>query len=257
MTKYYSIWGKARMSKTQCKTFFKDLKSKWRLGHQLTEEEKTKLILMMKRYYVSPLYPQLNEKFLKIMHKITRIIYGEGIYREPTFFFYIEGEMYPRNFSVNRLLCFGSGLTHESCNKRAAVLEAFQNSIFSDKVEWKKEQGYIPGFSPMVHAHHVDGKEFLTLFGKFLVTIKHTEEDLINKLYPEHMNFKTCHMTYRDGIGWCFSTELGLNTEKQWIKFHRRNAEYESLDPKTHQELTAEEIKFNTAIKHTVQDILK
>ena len=71
------------------------------------------------------------------------------------------------------------------------------------------------------------------------------------------MNFKTCHMAYRDGIGWCFSTELGLNIEKQWIKFHRRNAEYESLDPKTHKELTAEEIKFNTAIKHTVQDILR
>ena len=67
MTKYYSIWGKARMRKTQCKTFFKDLKSKWRLGHQLTEEEKIKLMLMMKRYYISPLYPQLNEKFLKIM----------------------------------------------------------------------------------------------------------------------------------------------------------------------------------------------
>ena len=50
MTKYYSIWGKARMSKTQCKTFFKDLKSKWCLGHQLTEEEKTKLISLIKSY---------------------------------------------------------------------------------------------------------------------------------------------------------------------------------------------------------------
>ena len=25
MTKYYSIWGKAPMSKTQCKTVFKDI----------------------------------------------------------------------------------------------------------------------------------------------------------------------------------------------------------------------------------------
>jgi len=89
------------------------------------------------------------------------------------------------------------------------------------------------------------------------VTIKHTEEDLVNKLYPEHMNFKTCHMAYRDGMGWCFFTEFGLNIEKQWVKFHRRNAEYKNLDPETHREVTAEEIKFNTAIKHTVQDILK
>ena len=257
MAKYYSIWGKPPMSKTMCKSFFKDIKSRWSLGHQLTEEEKTKLILMMKRYYVSPLYPQLNEKFLKVKDKITRIVYGEGIYREPTFYFHIEGEVAPRNFSVNRLLCFSSGKTHESCNRRAAVLEAFQNSIFSDKVAWKKEQGYIPGFSPMVHAHHVDGKELLTLFTKFLVTIKHSEENLINKLYPEHMNFKTWHMAYRDGIGWCFSSELGLDIQKQWIKFHRRNAEYETLDPKTHQELTSEEIKFNTAIKHEVQNILQ
>ena len=66
MAKYYSIWGKPPMSKTMCKSFFKDIKSKWPLGHQLTEEEKAKLILMMKRYYVSPLYPQLNEKFLKV-----------------------------------------------------------------------------------------------------------------------------------------------------------------------------------------------
>ena len=63
-----------------------------------------------------------------------------------------------------------------------------------------------------------------------------SEENLINKLYPEHMNFKTCHMAYRDGIGWCFSSELGLDIQKQWIKFHRRNAEYETLDPKTQKE---------------------
>ena len=257
MTKEYSIWGKRAMSKTMCKSFFKDIKSKWPLNYELNEQEKSKLLLMMKRYYVSPLYPQLNEKFLKVKDKITRIVYGEGIYREPTFLFYVEGEMFPRNFSVNRLLCFNSGKTHESCNKRAAVLEAFQNSIFSDKVEWKKEQGYIPGISPMMHAHHVDGKELLTLFSKFLLTIKHTEEDLINKLYPEHMNFTTCQMTYRDGIGWCFSSELGLNIEKQWVKFHRRNAQYENLDPETHREVTTEEIKFNTLIKHTVQDILQ
>jgi len=257
MTKYCSIWGKAPMSKTQCKTFFKDLKSKWPLNYELNEKEKPKLMSMMKRYYVSPLYPQLNEKFLKIKDKITHIKYGEGYYREPTFFFYESGKIVPHNWSVNRLLCFGSGKTHESCNRRAAVLEAFQKAIFSDKVEWKKAQGYIPGFSPMMHAHHVDGKEFKTIFAKFLVTIKCSEKELIDKLYPEHMNFKSCHLTYHDGMGWHFSTQLGLNIEKQWIKFHRRNAEYKNLDPETHKEKTSTEIKFNTSVKHEVQDILK
>jgi len=79
----------------------------------------------------------------------------------------------------------------------------------------------------------------------------------LNKIYPEHMNFKTCHMAYRDGIGWRLSTELGLGVEKQWVKFHRKNAEYEKIEPTKHRKKTTEEIKFNTSIKHKVWDILK
>tara|TARA_R100001244_G_C5134022_1_gene126463 strand:+ start:70 stop:843 length:774 start_codon:yes stop_codon:yes gene_type:complete len=257
MTKYYSIWGKALMSKSQCETFFKDLKSKWPLNYELNEQERSKLINMMTRFYVSPFYPPLNEKFLKIKDKIIRIVYGEGLYREPTFFFYEEGNKVPHNFSVERLLCFGSGKKHESCTRRAALLEAFEKAIFSDKVEWKKEQGYVPGFSPMMHAHHVEGKEFKKIFVNFLAETKYNEEDLINKIYPEHMNFETCHMTYYDGTGWRFSTELGLGVEKQWVKFHRKNAEYEKIEPTKHRKKTTEEIKFNTSIKHKVWDILK
>tara|TARA_R100000687_G_C6401713_1_gene142193 strand:- start:49 stop:822 length:774 start_codon:yes stop_codon:yes gene_type:complete len=257
MTKLCSIWGKTPMSKTQCKIFFKDLKSRWGLNYVLNEKEKPKMMNMMKRYYVSSFYPQLNKNFLKIKDKITHIQYGEGCFREPTFFFYEEGKRVPHNPSVDRCTCFGSGNTHESCNRSAAVSRAFRNAIFTDKVEWKKAQGYIPGFSPMMHAHHVDGKEFKTIFAKFLLEINYSKEELINKLYPEHMNFETCHMTYYDAVGWRFSTELGLNIEKEWIKFHRRNAAYKFLDPETHKELTAEEIKFNTSVKHKVQDILK
>ena len=257
MTKEYSIWGKRAMSKTMCKSFFKDVKSQWPLNYELNEQEKSKLLLMMKRYYVSPINPEINKKFLKVKDKITRIVYGEGIYREPTFLFYVEGEMFPRNFSVNRLLCFSSGKVHESCNRRAAVLEAFQNAIFPDKVEWKKEQGYNPGISPMMHAHHVEGKEFKKIFVNFLAETKYNEEDFINKIYPEHMNFKTCHMTYHDGTGWHLSSDLGLIIKEQWIRFHRRNAQYEKIEPTIHRVKTSEEIKFNTTIKHTVQDILQ
>ena len=257
MTKLCSIWGKTPMSKTQCKIFFKDLKSRWGLNYILNEKEKLKMMNMMKHYYVSALYPQLHEKFLKTKDKITQIKYGEDCFRQPTFFFYEEGKTVPHNWSVARCTCFGSENTRESSSRKEAVSKAFRNAIFTDKVEWKKAQGYIPGFSPMIHAHHINGKELKTIFAKFLLEINYSREELINKLYPEHMNFETCHMTYYEGVGWRFSTELGLEIEKQWIKFHRKNAEYKALDPATHKEVTSKEIKFNTAIKHTVQDILK
>ena len=107
-------------------------------------------------------------------------------------------------------------------------------------------------------AHHVDGKEFKTIYLKFLDKIEMKEEDFINMLYPEHGNFKTNHVWYADnGTGWKLkNTDKGNVVRKAFWDFHLRNREYEMIDPNEHKNLTSEEIKFNTMIKNKIKGIV-
>ena len=81
-----------------------------------------------------------------------------------------SGKMF--NFSVARCICFPgqTGLEHESAKPKPAVMEALKNAIAQPKIEWKKSKGYRPRIDPRMDAHHVDGKEFKTIFLKFIDT---------------------------------------------------------------------------------------
>ena len=110
----------------------------------------------------------------------------------------------------------------------------------------------------MKHAHHVDGKEVKTIFIKFLNAIKKSEDEFVNLVYPEHGNFETNQIYYESGMGWKFkNTKKGLKVKNAFSKFHYRNREYELVDPLDHQNITSEEIKFNTSIKKEVQELIK
>ena len=168
------------------------------------------------------------------------------------------GKMYA--FSVARCICFkGNGMVNESAPPKVAVKEALRHSIVEDKIDWKKSQGYRPGIDPRQDAHHIDGKEFNTIYLKFLGVIKMSEEELINIIYPEHGNFETNHVIYSDdGTGWRFkNTEEGNKLRNSFSTFHERNREYELVDPIHHLNITSEEIKFNTSIKKEVQELIK
>jgi len=167
------------------------------------------------------------------------------------------GKMY--DFSVRRCICFGgNGMQNESDPPRKAVLEALQSTFVDDKIEWKKSQGYKSGIDEMKHAHHINGKEFKTIYLNFLGVIKMSEEELINLIYPEHGNFETNHIFYESSMGWKFKdTEIGLKIKDAFSEFHYRNREYELIDPLHHQNITSETIKFNTSIKKEVQELIK
>jgi len=168
------------------------------------------------------------------------------------------GKMYA--FSVARCICFkGNGMVNESDPPKVAVKKALRHAIVEDKIDWKTSQGYRPGIDPRQDAHHVDGKEFNTIYLKFLGVIKMSEEELINIIYPEHGNFETNHVIYSDdGTGWRFkNTEEGNKLRNSFSTFHERNREYELVDPIHHLNITSEEIKFNTSIKKEVQELIK
>ena len=250
---------------------------------------------MMDKYYYSPLKPEVQQYWKKQRDKIIEIkvthheIYGasggtrlEFWTRKPTYkmsktigmvdgkiafkdkddkLFLMKsiddpGKMYA--FSVARLVCFGGdGHKNESLKPRAAVIEALQHCISDDKINWKKDQGYRPNIDPRMDAHHVDGKEFKTIYIKYLNKIEMDEDSFVKMLYPQHGNFETNHVYYSDdGTGWKLKkTEKGKVVYETFWEFHYKNREYEMVDPIAHQKLSSDEIKFNTSIKNKIKEI--
>jgi len=169
-----------------------------------------------------------------------------------------SGKMF--NFSVARCICFPgqTGFEHESALPKPAVMQALKNAIASPKIEWKKSKGYRPRIDPRMDAHHVDGKEFKTIFLKFVNTLKITEEEFYSKIYPEHGNYESSLIEYVNITGWQFKHELNANRWKEsWFDFHEKYREYEMVDPIAHHKLSSDEIKFKTSIRKNVADLLK
>jgi len=289
----FSIWGRKPDTKKGCYQFYQDKKKTWPLNYVLNKEETKHVIDFMSNYYRTPLKGKAHMVqgiFHKVKDKIIEIkvtyheIYGssggtrlEFWTKKPTYkdaktigplgfkdkngndytmkTIDDPGEMYA--FSVARCICFGGdGMKNESDPPRPAVLEALRHAITDDKIDWKKSQGYKPGIDPRKDAHHIDGKEFKTIYLKFLDVIKMSEEELVNLIYPEHGNFETNHIVYYDdGTGWHFKrTPQALTWENAFSEFHYKNREYELIDPRHHQQLTSEEIKFNTSIRNKLKD---
>ena len=291
----FSIWGREPDTKKGCYKFYQEKKKSWPLNYVLNEEETNHVKDMMDKYYYSPLKPEVQQYWKKQRDKIIEIkvthheIYGasggtrlEFWTRKPTYkmsktigmvdgkiafkdkddkLFLMKsiddpGKMYA--FSVARLVCFGGdGHKNESLKPRAAVIEALQHCISDDKIKWKKNQGYRPNIDPRMDAHHVDGKEFKTIYIKYLNKIEMDEDGFVKMLYPQHGNFETNHVYYSDdGTGWKLKkTEKGKVVYETFWEFHYKNREYEMVDPIAHQKLSSDEIKFNTSIKNKIKEI--
>ena len=291
----FSIWGREPDTKKGCYKFYQEKKKSWPLNYVLNEEETNHVKDMMDKYYYSPLKPEVQQYWKKQRDKIIEIkvthheIYGasggtrlEFWTRKPTYkmsktigmvdgkiafkdkddkLFLMKsiddpGKMYA--FSVARLVCFGGdGNKNESLKPRAAVIEALQHCISDDKINWKKDQGYRPNIDPRMDAHHVDGKEFKTIYIKYLNKIEMDEDSFVKMLYPQHGNFETNHVYYSDdGTGWKLKkTEKGKVVYETFWEFHYKNREYEMVDPIAHQKLSSDEIKFNTSIKNKIKEI--
>lgn len=291
----FSIWGREPDTKKGCYKFYQEKKKSWPLNYVLNEEETNHVKDMMDKYYYSPLKPEVQQYWKKQRDKIIEIkvthheIYGasggtrlEFWTRKPTYkmsktigmvdgkiafkdkddkLFLMKsiddpGKMYA--FSVARLVCFGGdGHKNESLKPRAAVIEALQHCISDDKINWKKDQGYRPNIDPRMDAHHVDGKEFKTIYIKYLNKIEMDEDSFVKMLYPQHGNFETNHVYYSDdGTGWKLKkTEKGKVVYETFWEFHYKNREYEMVDPIAHQKLSSDEIKFNTSIKNKIKEI--
>ena len=122
----------------------------------------------------------------------------------------------------------------------------------------EKNLGYRPKIDPRMDAHHVDGKEFKTIFLKFINTLKISEEEFFSKIYPEHGNYETSLIEYINITGWQFKHELNANRWKEsWFDFHEKYREYEMVDPIAHHKISSDEIKFKTSIRKNVEDLLK
>ena len=291
----FSIWGREPDTKKGCYKFYQEKKKSWPLNYVLNEEETNHVKDMMDKYYYSPLKPEVQQNWKEQRDKIIEIkvthheIYGarggtrlEFWTRKPTYkmsktigmvdgkiafkdkddkLFLMKsiddpGKMYA--FSVARLVCFGGdGHKNESLKPRAAVIEALQHCISDDKINWKKDQGYSPNIDPRMDAHHVDGKEFKTIYIKYLNKIEMDEDSFVKMLYPQHGNFETNHVYYSDdGTGWKLKkTEKGKVVYETFWEFHYKNREYEMVDPIAHQKLSSDEIKFNTSIKNKIKEI--
>ncbi len=291
----FSIWGEEPNTKDFCKELFKEKKSSWPVGYVLNKEETKHVIDFMSKYYYSPLKPHLvqdvwhanKDKIIEI--KVTyHEIYGsnggtrlEFWIRKPTYtdaptIRLVNGKLTShdengkkftmraiddpgdmRPFSVARCICFPgqTGLSHESAPPKVAVKKALRQAIAEEKINWKKSQGYRSGIDPRKDAHHVDGKEFNTIYLKFLNVIDVSEEEFVKRIYPEHGNFETNHVVYpEDGTDWGFkNTEIGLKIKAAFSEFHYRNASYELIDPIKHRSITSEETKFNTDIRNILK----
>ena len=67
-------------------------------------------------------------------------------------------------------------------------------------------------------AHHKDGKEFITIYLKFLHKIKMSEEKLFAELYPEYGNFETAKIVYQ------MAKQVGsLKTRQKILETHGLN----------------------------------
>ena len=276
----FSIWGREPDTKKGCYKFYQEKKKSWPLNYVLNEEETNHVKDMMDKYYYSPLKPEVQQNWKEQRDKIIEIkvthheIYGasggtrlEFWTRKPTYKmsktlgmvdgkladkdkngnpFLMEtiddyGEMYA--FSVARLVCFGGdGHKNESLKPKAAVIEALQHCISDDKIKWKKNQGYRPNIDPRMDAHHVDGKEFKTIYIKYLNKIEMDEDGFVKMLYPQHGNFETNHVYYSDdGTGWKLKkTEKGKVVYETIWEFHYKNREYEMVDPFAHHKLSSD-----------------
>ena len=292
----FSIWNREPDTKKGCYKFYQDKKKSWPLNYILNNEETNHMINMMSKYYYSPMKPELvQDRWNKVKDKIIEIkvtyheIYGLGggtrlefWTKKPTYKmsktigtidgkiafqkkdgkpFLMKtvddpGEMY--DFSVARCICFkGDGLVNESEKPKPAVSEALKNAIANDKIDWKKSQGYRPGIDPIKHAHHVDGKEFKTIYNKFLNEIKMTDDQFVKIVYPVHGDFDSSLIKYsNDGTGWRFKNIEKANViANAFWEFHYRNREYELVDPTHHRDITSDEIKFNTNIRNRIKEI--
>jgi len=289
----FSIWGREPNTKKGCYEFYQNKKKTWPIGYVLNEEDKKYMVEMMDKNYYSPLKPELvQDVFQSVKDKIIEIkigthpVFGEKLiefwikkptYSQHTTLRMLNGKLSSTNedgsphtalmkdigsgkmydFSVRRCICFGgNGMVNESDPPRKAVLEALQSAFADDKIEWKKSQGYRAGIDEMKHAHHVDGKEVKTIYVKFLTAISKSDDEFVNLVYPEHGNFETNQIYYESGMGWKFkNTEKGLKFKYAFSKFHYRNREYELIDPVHHRAATSEEIKFNTSIRHEINEM--
>jgi len=252
----YSIFGREPDTKKGCDVFIKKQKKTWGVYYSLNEDEIQHMKDLMRRYYYTPLKPaqhlvQGNWKKVEDQIKFIAIKYGP-IYKEPRFEFYNE-ESKMWDFSVARCICLkGNGLIHESLPPKSAVIEALRNATAPDRLQWKKDQGYHASTHSTKDAHHVDGKEFKTIYLKFLSAVKMSDENFVSKIYPEHGDFKNAKIEYKTMIGWEFKDQED-DSKKAWVDFHNRNREYELIDPVKHRSITSEETKFNTNIRNLLK----
>jgi hypothetical protein len=277
MREKFNIWGKGPMSKKDCYETYQNIKKNWSIDYVLNEEETKYMKEMMDIGYQSPIKPgMVQDVWKKYRDSIVEISVVKGpIFKEKTIWFWTKkrtfkyinnsnffkiidnpGEYF--DFSVARCICFPgqTGYTHESDYPKAAVHRAMVNEIAAPKIKWKKDQGYKSGIDPIMHAHHVDGKEFKTIKQKFFNELKITEDEWVNKIYPTHGNFDTAKIEYITIVGWNFKLDDRSNFFKNiWFDFHERNREYELIDPSTHRKLTSDEIKFNTNIRNRFNEV--
>jgi|TARA_B100000929_G_C15405253_1_gene386019 hypothetical protein len=277
----FSIWGREPDTKKGCYEFMKKKKATWGIHYILNVEETQHMKNLMRNYYYTPLaaaqsFVQGRWKEVEDQIKLITIKYGPVFY-EPRYEFYntdtdpscpfpkrdsitgkeIEEERIMWDFSVARCICFGgNGLVHESLKPKAAVRDALRNAIAPDRLKWKRDQGYSASTSEKMDAHHVDGKEFKTIYLKFLDAIKKKEDEFVLSIYPEHGNFESAKIEYNKMIGWEFK-ENEHTIKNAWVMFHNRNREYKLINPLEHHKITSDEIKFNTSIKKEVQELIK
>ena len=293
----FSIWGGEPSTKGECYNFFQERKKLWFEGYILQGDDEKYMKEMMSKYYYTPL-EQAKHLVQDVWHKNKdkiieiKVVLGP-VFGEKTFEFWIEKPTYTMsktigmvdgkisctdkegkpflmetidsfgkmfNFSTARCICFPgqTGLTHESAKPKSAVMEALKNAIAQPKIQWKKDQGYRPRIDPRMDAHHVDGKEFKTIFLKFVNTLKISEEEFYQKIYPEHGNYETNLLEYVNITGWQFKNNFKANTWREtWFNFHEKYREYEMVDPVAHHKLSSDEIKFKTSIRKNVEDLLK
>ena len=270
----FSIWGSEPQYKNACYKLYHERKQLWFEGYILEGDDEKYMKEMMDKNYYSSLKPHMvqdvwhaNRDKIYEIKTVMGPVFGEKTFEfwteKPTFsqqnaFTIIDGKMF--NFSVARCICFPgqTGFEHESALPKPAVMQALKNAIASPKIEWKKSKGYRPRIDPRMDAHHVDGKEFKTIFLKFVNTLKITEEEFYSKIYPEHGNYESSLIEYVNITGWQFKSNLNANRWKNaWFDFHEKYREYEMVDPIAHHKLSSDEIKFKTSIRKNVADLLK
>tara|TARA_R100000353_G_scaffold15305_1_gene14859 strand:- start:489 stop:1262 length:774 start_codon:yes stop_codon:yes gene_type:complete len=252
----FTIFGREPDTRKGCTAFIRQKKKEWGIYYALNQEEIKHMKELMRNYYYTPLKQaehMVQGAWKKNEEDIVNIRIKPGpIYFEPRFEFYdLMGNM--KDFSVARCICFGGdGRVHESAPPKPAIMNAFRKAISDEKLKWKRSQGYSAATHPPMDAHHKDGKEFITIYLKFLHSIKMSEEKLFAELYPEYGNFETAKIVYRGKTGWEFKDEA-KNFRDAWIKFHTKNRDYELIESGLHRKITSEETKFNTKIRNLLK----